>query len=128
MEEISFDFESLELYKKILDYIDWVYISTENFPKHELFGLTSQWRRSSTSLAMNLGEGYGETYPLFTKYYKIFKGSLRECVVATEISFRRNYIDSKERLYSRSRLVEFSKMIVGLKKYLEKIDNERNMN
>ena len=71
-------------------------------------------------MALNLGEGYGETYPLFTKYYKIYKGSLRECVVCTEISFRRKYINEEDRLFSRTKLVELSKMIVGLKKYLEK--------
>ena len=122
---ISFDFESLDLYQKTLDYIDWVYDKTEKFPKHELFGLTSQWRRAATSLALNLGEGYGETYPLFTRYYKIFKGSLRECVVCTEIAFRRKYINEIDRLFSREKLVELSKMIVGLKKYLEKKDKER---
>jgi four helix bundle protein len=87
-----------------------------------VFGLSSQWRRASTSLALNLSEGYGETYPLFTKYYKIFKGSLRECVVCSEISFRRKYIDSNDKQNSRSKLVEFSKMIVGLRKYLKKKD------
>ena len=122
---ISFDFESLDVYKKSLDYIDWVYDITEKFPKHELFGLTSQWRRAATSLALNLGEGYGETYPLFTRYYKIFKGSLRECVVCSEIAFRRKYINKDERLHSRTKLVELSKMIVGLKKYFEKNNNER---
>ena len=97
----SFDFESLDLYHKTLDYIDWVYDKTENFPKYELFGLTSQFRRAATSMALNLSEGYGETYPLFTRHYKIFKGSLRECVVCTEISFRRKYINETDKLYSR---------------------------
>ena len=116
----SFDFESLDLYKKTLDFIDWVYDKTEKFPKHELFGMTSQFRRASTSMALNLGEGYGETYPLFTRHYKIFKGSLRECVVCTEIAFRRKYINEEDKIHSREKLVELSKMIVGLKKYLEK--------
>lgn len=122
METIKFDFKSLDLYQKILDYIDWVYDVTEKFPKNEVFGLSSQWRRASTSLALNLSEGYGETYPLFTKYYKIFKGFLRESAVCSEISFRRKYIDSNDKQNSRSKLVEFSKMIVGLRKYLEKKD------
>lgn len=94
----SFDFESLDLYKKTLDFIDWVYDKTKKFPKHELFGLISQFRRASTSMALNLGEGYGETYPLFTKYYKIYKGSLRECVVCTEIAFRRKYINEEDKI------------------------------
>ncbi len=115
-----FDFESLDVYKKALNYIDWVYDITEKFPKHELFGMTSQFRRASASMALNLSEGYGETYPLFTRHYKIFKGSLRECVVCTEISFRRKYINEAEKLFSREKLVELSKMIVGLKKYFEK--------
>lgn len=56
----SFDFESLELYKKSLDYIDFVYDVTNKFPKDELYGLTSQFRRAANSISLNVAEGYGE--------------------------------------------------------------------
>ena len=50
-----FDFESLELYKKSLDYIDLVYDITKEFPKDELYGLTSQYRRAVNSISLNIG-------------------------------------------------------------------------
>lgn len=56
-----FDFESLELYKKSLDYIDFVYDITNSFPREELFGLSDQFKRAANSIALNIGEGYGES-------------------------------------------------------------------
>jgi four helix bundle protein len=35
------------------------YELTQNFPKEEIFGLTSQIRRSAISLTSNIAEGYG---------------------------------------------------------------------
>ncbi len=123
---VKFDFEDLQVYQKALDYIDYVYKLTDKFPQHELFGLTSQFRRASQSIAQNIAEGYGETKPLFIRYSKISKGSIRECVVCTTISFRRNYISPEENTISRERLAEISKMLSGLVSYVKaKIIEER---
>ena len=55
----SFDFENLNLYQKSLEFINLVYKQTNAFPKDEIYGLTSQYRRAANSIALNLGEGYG---------------------------------------------------------------------
>jgi four helix bundle protein len=44
---IYFDFEKLQVYQKSLDYIDFVYHITKDFPKDELFGLTNNFRRAA---------------------------------------------------------------------------------
>lgn len=49
-----FDFESLELYKKSLDYVDFVYDCTKHFPKQELFGLRSQYRNAANSISLKI--------------------------------------------------------------------------
>jgi len=76
--EIIFRFENLKVYQKALDYIDWVYRITKNFSKEELFGLTSQFRRASQSIALNIAEGVGENKKQFVRYLTIAKDSLRE--------------------------------------------------
>ncbi len=121
-----FDFESLELYQKALEYIDFVFELTKKFPKEEMFGLTSQFRRAADSIALNLGEGYGETFGLFFRYMKIAAGSTRECVVCTTLAYRRKYITETEKNKSREKLVELSKMSSGLKKYVRKKEAEAN--
>jgi len=113
-----FDFESLELYKKSLDYVDFVYDCTKHFPKEELFGLTSQFRNAANSISLNIGEGYGESILLALRYLRITRGSIRECLVCSTIAFRRKYMDETQYSASRERLVELSKLSTGYRKYL----------
>ena len=113
-----FDFESLELYKKSLDYIDLVYKLISQFPKEEQYGLASQFRNAANSIALNIGEGYGESIPLALRYLRISRGSIRECLVCSTLANRRNYIDEGHYFESRTKLTELSKISAGYKKYL----------
>jgi len=113
-----FDFETLELYKKSHDHVDFVYVCTKHFPKEELFGLTSQYRNAANSISLNIGEGYGESILLSLRYLRITRGSIRECLVCSTIAFRREYMNETEYSESRERLVELSKLSAGYRKYL----------
>lgn len=115
-----FNFEKLIVYQKSLDYIDFVYDLTSKFPKEEMYGLTSQWRRAANSVALNTGEGEGGTVKEFSNFLRISKRSVKECVVCTTISLRRKYITESEENESRTRLVELAKMNSGLSKSLKK--------
>ena len=66
------------------------YKFTQLFPKHELYGLTSQIRRSSVSVASNIAEGYGrQSRQEYIKFLYIALGSLRELdtqfIIAKEV-------------------------------------------
>jgi four helix bundle protein len=115
-----FDFENLDLYKKSLEMIRLVYDQTNEFPNEERFGLTNQYRRSANSVALNIGEGYGESIPLSLRYLRVSKGSIRECLVCAEIALQQNYIDKNQYNEMRAILTDLSKMSSGYKKYLEK--------
>jgi four helix bundle protein len=55
------------------------YQLTEHFPKSELYGLTSQIRRSSVSVPSNIAEGYGrKTKGEYIQFLHVALGSLRE--------------------------------------------------
>lgn len=88
-----FDFESLELYKKSLIYVDFIYDLVKQFPLDERYELISQFKRAAFSITLNVAEGYGESIPLSLKYLKTVRGSVRECLACTTIAFRRSYID-----------------------------------
>ncbi len=55
------------------------YAVTAAFPKDEVFGLTSQIRRSASSIPANIAEGHGrEQTKSFIQYLRIAQGSLKE--------------------------------------------------
>jgi len=76
-------------YKSFRDLIVWqkahqftlaVYNYTKGFPREELFGLSSQFRRAAVSVAANIAEGYPKRGRADkARYYNIAQGSLEEC-------------------------------------------------
>jgi len=55
------------------------YQLTRSFPKDEMYGMTSQIRRSATSIAANIAEGHGrENTSSFIQFLRIAQGSLKE--------------------------------------------------
>ena len=55
------------------------YRLTRDFPKEEVFGMSSQIRRAAASVPANIAEGYGrENTRTFVQYLRIAQGSLKE--------------------------------------------------
>jgi four helix bundle protein len=84
------------------EYAHKVYDVTENFPKGELFGTTSQLRRSALSILLNYTEGYArKSKPTMKHFYEIAYGSLKESLIIIEFTHERKYIDTngKEKLF-----------------------------
>ena len=117
--ESQFNFENLQVYQKSLDFVDIVYEITKQFPKSELYNLTSQFKRAAVSIALNIAEGAGDTNSQFGRFLQISMDSVKECVVCSTIAKRQKYITSERDLEIRSKLAELSKMISSLKKYLK---------
>jgi four helix bundle protein len=121
MDEERFDFENLKVYQRALDYVDFVYEITKDFPKAEVFSLADQFKRASISICLNIAEGSGGSKIEFNRFLKIARRSVRECVSITEISYRQKFIGEKFRQRSRSFCAELSRMINGLIKSLKKV-------
>lgn len=75
-----FDFENLDVYKLALDFAKQVAKATENIPRGH-WSLVDQFRRTSTSIALNIAEGAGRYAKGEKKqFYSIAKGSAYECL------------------------------------------------
>lgn len=72
-------FQDLIVWQKAHQFVISVYRYTEGFPNNELYGLTSQLRRSAVSIPANIAEGFKKkTRPDKAKYLNIAQGSLEE--------------------------------------------------
>ncbi len=74
-----------------------VYNITSNFPKEELYGLTSQIRRASASIATNISEGCGRNSDKeFNQFLNIALGSASETEYLLILSKDLNYIPNEK--------------------------------
>ena len=121
MDEERFDFENLKVYQKALEYVDFVYGITRDFPKGEIFSLTDQFKRASISICLNIAEGSGGSKVEINRFLKIARRSIRECVAITGISCRQKFIGGNVKQQSRSHCSELSRMVNGLIKSLKKV-------
>ena len=73
------DFRNLQVWQKAHQLTLTVYRLTASFPRAELYGLTTQLRRSSSSIAANLAEGCGRNGdPELARFCSIAMGSASE--------------------------------------------------
>jgi four helix bundle protein len=73
------NYKDLVAWQKSMDLVASVYKITKEFPKEEVYGLTSQIRRAVVSIPSNIAEGDGrESKKEFSQFLSIAYGSLRE--------------------------------------------------
>jgi len=74
-----------------------VYRATVSFPRHELYGLTSQARRAAFSAAANIAEGSAKRGPReFRRYLDIAIGSLSEVSYTLRLSWKLEYLTAEQ--------------------------------
>lgn len=114
-------FESLPIFQSAHDLVLGVYKLTRAFPQEERYGLVSQLRRSSASIAANIVEGNARGHKKeFLEFLYIAKGSLAETNYHLLLARDLGYI--KEELYQeiKNKSEEVGKQLVGLIKYWKK--------
>jgi four helix bundle protein len=72
-------YRDLRVWQEAMTLSVLAYRISKRFPKDELFGMTSQIRRSSASIPANIAEGYGrENKGSYIQFLRIAQGSLKE--------------------------------------------------
>ncbi|MDJ0636755.1 MAG: four helix bundle protein [Xenococcaceae cyanobacterium MO_188.B29] len=73
-------FQDLIVWKKAHQFVLQIYGLSSNFPKSEMYGLTSQLRRAAVSIPANICEGFKKKSPADKlRFFNIAQGSLEEC-------------------------------------------------
>jgi len=123
---MGFNFEKLDVYQKAVDFANNIYIVTKEFPREEIFGLTSQLRRASVSVSLNISEGSARSKKDFSRFIDLARGSVFECVAVLQISLKQGYLNQEKYAELEDKLINLSKMLSGLKRSMN--NEPRTMN
>jgi four helix bundle protein len=111
-----YSFEKLETWQKARTFRKEIFLLTKKFPKDELFGLTSQIKRSSSSIADCLAEGSARiTAKDKAHFISMAYSSAIETVNHIIGAFDLAFIDEEEYKYFRLKLDEIANKLNALR-------------
>jgi four helix bundle protein len=103
----------LKIWQISMDLVEDVYKITSNFPKEEMYALSSQMKRSAISIPSNIAEGASrQTTKEFIKFLYISLGSLSELETQLLIANRLNYAFDVEKVLFK--IKGLKKMIINM--------------
>src|SRR5512133_1836698 len=113
------DFRQLKVWERSHQLTLEVYKATKNFPKEELYGLTSQIRRASMSIPTNIAEGCGRyTDADFARFLQISMGSACETEYQLLLSCELGFLSKDQYDKLNTDATEVKRMLASLLKTL----------
>jgi four helix bundle protein len=108
-------YQELTVWQKAMDLVEEVYKASRNFPREEVYGLTSQLRRAAVSIPSNIAEGQGRRTTLdFLRHLSIAYGSLLEVETQVLIASRLGYSAHAECVGAINMTAEVGRLLNGL--------------
>jgi four helix bundle protein len=115
------DYRDLIVWQEAMDIAADVYLLTRAFPREEMFGMTSQMRRSAASIPANIAEGFGRAQRrTFVQYLRIAQGSLKELETHTLLCGRVGLLSTAQSADMESRYSRLGKRLVSFVRSLER--------
>jgi len=113
-------YRKLETWHVSMDFVEQIYKTTRNFPREELYGLTSQLRRAAVSIPSNVAEGYcrRKTKP-YANHVGIALGSHAELETCIEIASRLGFVADEIRSKLETHLASIGRLLFALHESLE---------
>jgi len=110
--------KDLEVWKKSIELVTEIYQITNDFPKEETYGLTSQIKRSAVSVPSNIAEGAArQSNKEYIQFLYIALGSLMELDTQLVIAKNINFVDEKMLSNIDDKIETIGKMLNGLITY-----------
>ena len=101
-----------KLKQKMDEYVHFVYRVTRGFPKEELYGSVSQWRRCTLSIILNYIEGYTRRRPAVQlNFFEISYGSFKESIYLLDFSKKENFLKEEDYNYGVKLAEEIGAML-----------------
>ena len=114
-------YRDLRVWKSSIELTVACYKTTESFPTTETYGLTSQIRRASTSIAANIAEGYGrDNTGSYVQFLRVAQGSLKELETHIIVAKRIGYLQSSSESEILQKSEEVGKMLRALIRSLQR--------
>jgi four helix bundle protein len=114
------DYRSLIGWQKAHQLVKDIYHLSAVFPSHEMYGLTSQVRRSSLSIPTNIAEGSARgSNADFARFVQIALGSAAETEYLLLLAFELGYYDSGKHQQLSAQIEEIKKVLNGFLKKLK---------
>jgi four helix bundle protein len=114
------NYKELNVWQKSYKLCLHIYKVTKRFPKDEMYGLTSQIRRSAVSIPSNIAEGYGRKTTLeYVRFLYIAYGSVCELETQTMLSGDLDYVGEERLQKLRAEIGDVERMLKALIKSLE---------
>ncbi len=108
------DFRTLKVWQKAHQFALAVYKTTKDFPREELYGLTSQIRRSSISIPTNIAEGAGRfTDKDFARFLQISMGSASEAEYQLLLARDLGFMNDEHYNTLQTQVVDVKKMLAS---------------
>lgn len=105
-------YQKLLIWQKGMELVKIVYKLTKQFPKEELYGLTSQMRRSAVSIPANIAEGSQRSSDKdFSNFVLIARGSLAELETEMLVAQDLQYGSESDYQLLFQKMDEISKML-----------------
>lgn len=113
--------QDLDVWKKAITLVTTIYKTTSTYPQTEIYGITSQIRRSAVSIPSNIAEGAARNSKKeFNHFLAISLGSLSELETQLIISENLKFITQEQFEELEKSLIDIRKMLIGLKKSLDR--------
>jgi four helix bundle protein len=114
-------YRDLVVWQKSMELVSEIYRVTSNFPKTEIYGITSQMRRAAVSIPSNLAEGQARYYPGdFLRFIGHARGSLVELETQIMISTDLGYCPQELRDHLLDRTAHIGALINRLYSAVER--------
>jgi four helix bundle protein len=113
------NYKNLKIWKIGLEIANDVSDLLVNFPKHEVYDLSSQLSKCSVSMPSNIAEGSARTDKSFSHFLDVSLGSSFELGTQLLVAKHRQYIDQQELEKLEEKIEEFQKMTMGFQNGLQ---------